>query len=74
MGNLRSKFETDEKERSLERLVGIYDDLRVSISGDTEDGLQFVVQRIAMTAIERQVYAEEDVSEIDLINLVQTCK
>ncbi|CAJ0550329.1 Ff.00g102590.m01.CDS01 [Fusarium sp. VM40] len=71
---LRSKFETGEKERSLERLVGIYDDLRVSISGDTEDGLQFVVQRIAMTAIERQVYAKEDVSEIDLINLVQTCK
>lgn len=74
MGNLRSKFETGEKERSLERLVGIYDDLRVSISGDTEDGLQFVVQRITMTAIGEQAYAEEDVSEIDLINLVQTCK
>lgn len=74
MGNLRSKFETGEKERSLERLVGIYDGLRVSISGDTEDGLQLVAQRIAMTAIERQVYAEEDVSEIDLINLVRTCK
>jgi hypothetical protein len=58
MENLRSEFETDEKERSFERLVGIYNDLRVSISGDTEDGLQLVVKRTAMMAIEGQVYAE----------------
>jgi hypothetical protein len=58
MEKLRSEFETDEKERSFERLVRIYNDLRVSISGDTEDGLQLVVKRIAMTAIEWQVYAE----------------